>query len=153
MAQASPPSFLNSSSISLSFRKHNKPGCPISFHTICYNHNNSRRLASQENLSLPSSSRRNSANYQPTLWSHDFLQSLNNGFTDERYEAKERNLLEDVRRIIVNEKTEPLAKLELIDDVQRLGLGHRFEKEIKDALHTYVSLEPTSRHTRHSTPA
>ncbi|KAI9094229.1 hypothetical protein K1719_026811 [Acacia pycnantha] len=99
---------------------------------------------------LPSSSRRNSANYQPTLWSYDFLQSLNNGFTDERYKAKEKNLLEDVRRVIVNEKTEPLEKLELIDDVQRLGLGHRFDKEIKDALHTYVSLEQTRRHTKHS---
>nr|QHU78619.1 ocimene synthase [Albizia julibrissin] len=151
MALAS--AFLPNSSFisSLGFGKHNKPGGPLSFHRICYNnHNNFRCLATQQTLSLPPSSPRNSANYQPTLWSYDFLQSLNNGFTDEKYEAKERNLLEDVRRMIVNENTEPLAKLELIDDVQRLGLGYRFDKEIKDALHTHVSLEQTRRRTKQS---
>ncbi|KAI9094161.1 hypothetical protein K1719_026743 [Acacia pycnantha] len=69
----------------------------------------------------------------------------------ERYKAKERNLLDHVWRMIVNENTEPLAKLELIDDVQRLGgLGYRFDKEIKDALHTYVSQEETCRRTEQS---
>ncbi|KAI9072940.1 hypothetical protein K1719_045096 [Acacia pycnantha] len=52
--------------------------------------------------------------------------------------------------MIVNENTQPLAKLELIDDVQRLGLGHRFDNEIKDALHTYVSEEETRRRTKQS---
>ncbi|KAK4255400.1 hypothetical protein QN277_008404 [Acacia crassicarpa] len=146
------PFFPNSSfTSSLNFGKHNKPGGPLSFHRISYNnHNNFRWLATQQTLSLPPYSPRNSANYQPTLWSYDFLQSLNNGFTDEKYEAKVRNLLEEVRRMIVAENTESLAKLELIDDVQRLGLGHRFDKEIKDALRTYVSEEETRRRTKQS---
>ncbi|KAI9094235.1 hypothetical protein K1719_026817 [Acacia pycnantha] len=150
MALAS--TFLPNSSFtsSLSFGKHNKPGGPLSFHPIAYNHTNFRCLDTQEALSLPPYTPRNSANHQPTLWSYDFLQSLNNGFTDEKYEAKERNLLEEVRRMIVNENTEPLAKLELIDNVQRLGLGYRFDKEIKDALHTYVSEEETRRRTKQS---
>lgn len=33
-----------------------------------------------------------------------------------------------------NEKTELLSILELIDDIQRLGLGYRFKKDIKKAL-------------------
>lgn len=49
--------------------------------------------------------------------------------------------------MIMNKKMEPLAKLDLIDDVQRLGLGYRFNKEIEDALHSYyVCLEETSNH-------
>ncbi|XP_028808371.1 tricyclene synthase TPS4, chloroplastic-like [Neltuma alba] len=121
----------NPSFISLNCRKHSKPGGTLSY----------RRINGNLNNFPPSSHQRNSANYQPTPWSYDFLQSLNNGYTDEKYDARERKLLEDVRRMIVNPNTEPLPKLELIDDVQRLGLGYRFHNEIKDALHSYVSWE------------
>ncbi|XP_028802769.1 tricyclene synthase TPS4, chloroplastic-like [Neltuma alba] len=140
-----------SSPISFSFRENNKPGGSLSFHRIGHSHNNLRCLATQQTLSLPPSSLRNSANYQPTLWNYDFLQSLNNGYTDEKYEARERKLLEDVGRMIVNPNTEPLPKLELIDDVQRLGLGYRFHNEIKHALDCYVSWEQSRPQTKQHT--
>lgn len=41
--------------------------------------------------------------------------------------------------MINNENGEMLPILELIDDVQRLGLGYRFENEIKRALHRILS--------------
>jgi isoprene synthase len=44
-----------------------------------------------------------------------------------------------VRREINNEKAEFLTLLELIDNVQRLGLGYRFESDIRRALDRFVS--------------
>ena len=41
--------------------------------------------------------------------------------------------------MINNEDAEMLTILELIDDIQRLGLGHRFDKDIKRALDRIVS--------------
>ncbi|RWR98142.1 alpha-terpineol synthase isoform X1 [Cinnamomum micranthum f. kanehirae] len=35
---------------------------------------------------------------------------------------------------MLQEATNPLAQLELIDPIQRLGMGHIFDKEIKGAL-------------------
>jgi len=37
--------------------------------------------------------------------------------------------------------TEPLSLLELIDDIERLGLSFKFEEEINKALHRIVSTE------------
>ena len=43
--------------------------------------------------------------------------------------------------MIQDENTGSLNKLKLIDDIQRSGLGYRFEKEITEALDRFVSLE------------
>lgn len=42
--------------------------------------------------------------------------------------------------MINNENTGLLSVIELIDDIQRLGLGYQFESEIRRALDRYVSL-------------
>ncbi|KAG6722399.1 tricyclene synthase TPS4, chloroplastic-like [Carya illinoinensis] len=82
---------------------------------------------------------RQSANYQPSSWSYDFVQSLRNDYhVDELYKNKVKKLDEDVRSMINNENPDLLAKLELIDEVQRLGLGYRFEKDITRALDNVV---------------
>ncbi|KAJ0052960.1 hypothetical protein Pint_02106 [Pistacia integerrima] len=77
---------------------------------------------------------RKSANYQPTIWSYNFLQSLRIDELDEESGNRGKNLEEEVRCKVNNEKTELLSILELIDDIQRLGLGYRFHKDIKKAL-------------------
>ncbi|KAK4846281.1 hypothetical protein QYF36_015350 [Acer negundo] len=82
---------------------------------------------------------RRSANYQPSLWSDDFLQSLQIGYADDKYKNRAEKLEEEVRYMINNEDAEMLSILELIDDIQRLGLGHRFNKDIKRALDRIVS--------------
>ncbi|KAI9177382.1 hypothetical protein LWI28_014491 [Acer negundo] len=84
---------------------------------------------------------RRSANYQPSLWSYDFLQSLQIGYADDRYKNRAEKLEEEVRCMINNEDAEMLSILELIDDIQRLGLGHRFNKDIKRAFDRIVSLD------------
>jgi isoprene synthase len=58
---------------------------------------------------------------------------------DEKYKDRAKKLEEDVRSMIHNGNADLLATLELIDDVQRLGLGYRFETEITRALDNFVS--------------
>ncbi|KAK1566499.1 hypothetical protein Q3G72_000789 [Acer saccharum] len=82
---------------------------------------------------------RRSANYQPSIWSYDFLQSLQIRYADDKYKNRAEKLEKEVRCMINNEDAEMLTILELIDDIQRLGLGHRFEKDIKRALDRIVS--------------
>ncbi|KAE8686872.1 putative disease resistance protein [Hibiscus syriacus] len=84
--------------------------------------------------------RRRSANYQPTIWSYDFLQSLKNDHADAIYKERAAKLEQELRFAINDEDAEPVNFLELIDDIQRLGLGHRFEMDIDRALRKLVSL-------------
>ncbi|KAK9217832.1 hypothetical protein WN943_006462 [Citrus x changshan-huyou] len=77
---------------------------------------------------------RRSANYQPSIWDHDFLQSLNSNYTDETYKRREEELKGKVMTTI-KDVTEPLNQLELIDSLQRLGLAYHFETEIRNILH------------------
>ncbi|EEF27987.1 (R)-limonene synthase, putative [Ricinus communis] len=84
--------------------------------------------------------KRRSANYPPTIWTYNFVQSLNNHNADVLYKEKARKLEEEVRRLINNESQEMLTTLELIDGIQRLGLAYLFEKDIKGALDRFVSM-------------
>ncbi|KAK7312742.1 hypothetical protein VNO77_36834 [Canavalia gladiata] len=84
---------------------------------------------------------RRSANYQPNLWTYDFLQSLKHDYADVRYEDKASKVQEEVRRMIKDENTDIWAKIELIDNVKRLGLSYQFDKEIRKALDRFLSLE------------
>ncbi|KAI4299824.1 hypothetical protein L6164_033249 [Bauhinia variegata] len=97
--------------------------------------------ANNSDISHPPS-QRNSANYRPTAWTYDFLQSLKNDNVDVKYEDRAYKLREEVRRMIKDENTvELFTKLELIDDIRRLGLSYHFEKEITQALDRFVSFE------------
>uniref|UniRef100_A0A2N9IXM4 Terpene synthase N-terminal domain-containing protein n=1 Tax=Fagus sylvatica TaxID=28930 RepID=A0A2N9IXM4_FAGSY len=82
---------------------------------------------------------RQSVNYQPSQWSYDFVQSLNNDIVDELYRDRVKKVEEDVMSMINNENADLLETLELIDDVQRLGLGYRFEKDITRVLENFAS--------------
>ncbi|XP_052733359.1 tricyclene synthase EBOS, chloroplastic-like [Vigna angularis] len=79
-------------------------------------------------------SERKSANYQPNLWTYDFLQSLKHAYADIRYEDRAKMLQEEVRRMIKDESSDIWLKLELINDVKRLGLSYHYDKEIGEAL-------------------
>ncbi|KAK9001212.1 hypothetical protein V6N11_083000 [Hibiscus sabdariffa] len=93
---------------------------------------------------------RRSANYQPTIWSYGFLQSLNNDHADVIYKERAEKLEKEVRFAINDEGAEPVDLLELIDDIQRLGLGHLFEMDIERALQKFVSSDDGVVTTEHS---
>ncbi|XP_019167683.1 PREDICTED: tricyclene synthase EBOS, chloroplastic-like [Ipomoea nil] len=81
---------------------------------------------------------RPSPNYKPTIWTHDFVMSLKVNNVDEELQERAENMEEEVRRAMGEVLIRPWQVLELIDEVQRLGLGHRFEDDILEALERVV---------------
>ncbi|XP_044507234.1 (R)-limonene synthase 1, chloroplastic-like [Mangifera indica] len=78
---------------------------------------------------------RRSANYQPCIWDEDHLLSLTNEYMEDKYREKADKLTEEVRKMTDNvDKENPLKQLELVDNLQRLGLAYRFENEINNIL-------------------
>ncbi|KAI3755025.1 hypothetical protein L1987_54818 [Smallanthus sonchifolius] len=77
---------------------------------------------------------RRSANYDPTLWSFDHIQSLTSTYTGEGYVARADALKETVKMMVRRQGGNLSKTLELIDDLQRLGIVYHFEEEIRDVL-------------------
>ncbi|KAM0045453.1 putative R-linalool synthase [Helianthus debilis subsp. tardiflorus] len=76
---------------------------------------------------------RRSANYAPSLWSFDDIQSISSEYKGEDYNAR-ADTLKDGVRMIIRKAGGPLRTLELIDDLQRLGISYHFEDEIRNLL-------------------
>ncbi|KAK9031350.1 hypothetical protein V6N11_032733 [Hibiscus sabdariffa] len=83
---------------------------------------------------------RRSANYKPSIWKYDFLQSLLTKYDGVEYKLRAEELRENVKAMFV-EAQEELAKLELIDIIRKLGLGDLFAEETQKALQAVVSSE------------
>nr|QBP79199.1 monoterpene synthase [Lilium hybrid cultivar] len=78
---------------------------------------------------------RRSANYHPTIWDHSTIQSIESlsslkGNTLER----RRELLKNEVKLLLDASDDPLAQLQLIDTIQRLGIAYHFDNEIKSIL-------------------
>nr|XP_043612987.1 R-linalool synthase QH1, chloroplastic-like [Erigeron canadensis] len=80
---------------------------------------------------------RRSANYHPSLWSFDHIQSLTSKYTGEDY-ATRANILKDQVKLMIRKTRKvgnPLVKtLELVDDLQRLGISYHIEEDIRNVL-------------------
>ncbi|CAL5435391.1 unnamed protein product [Camellia sinensis] len=78
---------------------------------------------------------RRSANYQPPIWDYDYVQSLNSKYVGDAYEKRAAKLKEDVKIILEKVADEdPLDALEMVDDLQRLGVFYHFKDEIERVL-------------------
>ncbi|KAJ4982069.1 hypothetical protein NE237_032906 [Protea cynaroides] len=82
--------------------------------------------------------------YQPTIWDYDVLESLGSGYVDDTFKTRAKELTEDIR-VMLNKEVEPIAQLKLIDVLQRLGLGHLFEKQIDRSLQAIYNDRNTDR--------
>ncbi|KAI3515703.1 hypothetical protein L1887_14606 [Cichorium endivia] len=71
---------------------------------------------------------RRSANYEQTLWSYEHIQSLSNKYTENCYTSRADTLIDAVKGMI-RQVRHPLSTLELIDDLQRLGISYHFMYE------------------------
>ncbi|KAG5551785.1 hypothetical protein RHGRI_010014 [Rhododendron griersonianum] len=77
---------------------------------------------------------RRSANYQSATWDSDFIKSLKNHDVDEIQKHRAKKLKGEIKAMIGDTDVNSLTILELIDDIQRLGLSHHFQKDITRAL-------------------
>ncbi|KAK1307973.1 hypothetical protein QJS10_CPA09g00775 [Acorus calamus] len=76
---------------------------------------------------------RRSGNYNPNIWDHSFMQSLKSDYVGDIYIQRAKKLKEEVRKLF-DTTVDPLARLELIDTLQHLGIAYHFDKEIKQSL-------------------
>ncbi|KAF3571063.1 hypothetical protein F2Q69_00060125 [Brassica cretica] len=83
---------------------------------------------------------RRSANYRPSLWEHENLLLLGNKYAKEDKIERAKLLKQEVSRML-DETEGLLEQLELVDNLQRLGISYHFEREIKKIL--------TNVHVRH----
>ncbi|KAG6407014.1 hypothetical protein SASPL_129994 [Salvia splendens] len=78
---------------------------------------------------------RKSATFHPSIWGDFFLKydSNNTKITDAEQEelAKHKEM---VRKMLSQTPNDSTCKLELIDEIQRLGVEYHFEKEIEESL-------------------
>ncbi|KAH0854926.1 hypothetical protein HID58_028204 [Brassica napus] len=78
--------------------------------------------------------RRRSGNYQPSPWDHSYLLSINNKYAKEEKVIARDLLKEKVRKMLGAETKSRREQLELIDDLQKLGISYHFEVEINNIL-------------------
>ncbi|CAJ1961784.1 unnamed protein product [Sphenostylis stenocarpa] len=97
--------------------------------------------ATKHHFQLTHNQNRRSANYHPNHWTHEFVQSLGNHLPVKTVQERTATLEENVRHMINRKDMEPRSLLELIDDIQRLGLHYKFEDDINNALHRIVSTQ------------
>ncbi|XP_022971746.1 terpene synthase 10-like [Cucurbita maxima] len=80
---------------------------------------------------------RRSANYKPPIWKHEFVESLTSEFTGEKC-LNRRDMLKRRVKMMLNKELllegDSLRQLELVDELQRLGLSYHFQIEINQIL-------------------
>ncbi|KAK4739822.1 hypothetical protein R3W88_003519 [Solanum pinnatisectum] len=77
---------------------------------------------------------RRSGNYQPSIWDYNHIQSLKNHYSDEKFMRRRDELKMEVKIMLSDRNMKQLEQLEIIDDLQRLGLSYHFEDEIYSIL-------------------
>nr|AQM50913.1 linalool synthase [Freesia hybrid cultivar] len=86
---------------------------------------------------------RRAASYPQNIWDDSYIQALNCGYMGDEQVNEIRKLKEEVRQLFSDSK-EILYQIELIDELQQLGVAYHFQDEIKDKLSTiFFSLEKT----------
>ncbi|KAK9735287.1 hypothetical protein RND81_04G196400 [Saponaria officinalis] len=93
---------------------------------------------------------RKTANYHPSLWG-DFFMTFTCDHTNMDKLCEESKILKEKVRNMVKEdlNSENIGeKLEMIDAIERLGIGYHFEKEIEELLHNIFKIY-NSNHQQH----
>ncbi|XP_016497346.1 terpineol synthase, chloroplastic-like isoform X1 [Nicotiana tabacum] len=77
---------------------------------------------------------RRSGNYQPSIWEYTQIRSLKNRYSGEKFIRRRDELKMEVKIMLSDRNMKPLDQLEIIDNLQRLGLSYNFEDEIYSIL-------------------
>nr|Q2XSC4.1 RecName: Full=Exo-alpha-bergamotene synthase; Short=LaBERS; AltName: Full=Trans-alpha-bergamotene synthase [Lavandula angustifolia]ABB73046.1 trans-alpha-bergamotene synthase [Lavandula angustifolia] len=76
---------------------------------------------------------RRSGNFESSIWDDDYIQSLTSSYTGKMYVDKSEKLKIEVK-MMMDEATDELEQLELINDLQRLGISYHFKDGIAKML-------------------
>ncbi|KAL5707973.1 hypothetical protein ACHQM5_018817 [Ranunculus cassubicifolius] len=79
--------------------------------------------------------------YEKNIWTHDYVESLQCDVKESTYNRDINKLKKKINETLTDESVKICVKLVLIDDLQRLGVGYHFEKEIKRSLDTLFGYE------------
>ncbi|KAG6675448.1 hypothetical protein I3842_15G102200 [Carya illinoinensis] len=90
-------------------------------------------MAPEENSIIDSTIVRRSANYHPTIWHYDYIQSIRSEYVGELFTQKIDKLKGEVT-MMFHKVVDPIKQLELIDTLQRLGVSYHFEDQIRRIL-------------------
>ncbi|KAL2327942.1 hypothetical protein Fmac_021369 [Flemingia macrophylla] len=83
----------------------------------------------------PPSEFRPIADFHPSVWGDHFISYLSPSHElDHNIGTQIETLKKEVSKMIVSETHNPLAKVDLIDSISRLGVKYHFESEIDEAL-------------------
>ncbi|PIA50857.1 hypothetical protein AQUCO_01200259v1 [Aquilegia coerulea] len=78
---------------------------------------------------------RRSANYQPSIWDFDYIQSLNSKYMGKTWENRAKMLKEYIRSTVFKtDEVGLITRLEMIDNLSRLGVSYHFQEEIRKCL-------------------
>ncbi|KAG9136619.1 hypothetical protein Leryth_020267 [Lithospermum erythrorhizon] len=72
---------------------------------------------------------KDSANYKPSIWNYDYIQSLNSPYLNETYGERSKKLKGQVKDMLA-ETSSTFEQLELLDVSSRLGISYHFKYEI-----------------------
>ncbi|KAK4734057.1 hypothetical protein R3W88_008318 [Solanum pinnatisectum] len=89
---------------------------------------------------------RRPGNYGPRIWDDDYLQSQASIYVGEEYSKQAAKLKENVRMMLNDKDMRALDQLELVDNLQRLGIHYHFEAEIRRILENIYNLSNCEDH-------
>ncbi|XP_049397259.1 (-)-camphene/tricyclene synthase, chloroplastic-like [Solanum stenotomum] len=75
---------------------------------------------------------RRSGNYQPPIWDFQFIHSHHNPYAGDKYMKRFNELKKEMKKnlMVMVEGSQEVQKLELIDNLERLGVSYHFKDEI-----------------------
>ncbi|XLU27508.1 hypothetical protein S245_063574 [Arachis hypogaea] len=78
--------------------------------------------------------------YEPSIWPHDYIQSLNSEYKEETYLKQHHVLKEEVRKMLFKVENH-VDQLDLIDVLQRLGVAYHIKSEIRNILDSIHNID------------
>ncbi|KAG0451043.1 hypothetical protein HPP92_026610 [Vanilla planifolia] len=113
---------------------HHRPADSATSQTLPRN----RRICLSTASASPSCGLRRTANYQPTIWEDEYIQSLPSSLLRKKYFSRREELKEDVRLLIGLREEDLVEQLELVDSLRQLGVDYHFRLEIEGFLSSLV---------------